>query len=80
LTNDRSGFFLHEDGNEETNPGTSGCIGVQKEGNQIVKVQESLNEYQKEGNDEIELIVNYNYDPNKKKEDNDKKTENTPKD
>ncbi len=73
ITNGRNGFFLHKDGNEETNPGTAGCIGVEKKGGKINKVIKTFKGYQKKGNDEIEVIVDYDYIQRKKEEKSKKK-------
>ncbi len=63
ITSGRGGFFLHEDGNEETAPGTAGCVGVTKANNGILKVKKALDSFQKAGNDEMTLTVDFDYEP-----------------
>ncbi|QWG10696.1 RHS repeat-associated core domain-containing protein [Flammeovirga kamogawensis] len=62
--NDRSGFYLHEDGNQnlEGGLGSGGCIACTK-GGDILKVRDQLVEYQKSQFNAIDVVVDYDYKP-----------------
>ena len=54
----RGGFFLHQDGNFSTNPGSAGCIGVCTKADSY-KVWNALKSYQAAGNSYIYVHVQY---------------------
>ncbi len=64
FNNNRSGFYLHEDGNqfEEGGEGSGGCIACTK-GNDILKVKTQILEYYNAGMDELDVKVDYDYTP-----------------
>ncbi|NBC58125.1 MAG: LysM peptidoglycan-binding domain-containing protein [Bacteroidetes bacterium] len=59
----RSGFYIHEDGNQFTEGGlgSGGCIACTK-GNDILKVRDQLVDYFEQGLEELEVVVDYNFE------------------
>jgi len=54
LTQERSGFYLHEDGG---NPGTAGCVGLDQEG--LLAIRGILTQAQQHGAQQVSLQVDY---------------------